>query len=100
EDATVFSRADLFTDRDTKRPPLTAHSLPLAEFFGMPAQDGAAQLKAKLGRFQKAPSEAAADELLAGAAGRNRAGQWIELQYVRLMRQQLPATVWEQPALV
>ena len=100
DDATVFSRADLFTDRDTKRPPLAAHSLPLAEFFGMPTQDGAVQLEAKLNRFQKAPTEAAADELLGGAAGRNRAPQWIESQYVRLMRQQLPATVWEQPALV
>ena len=50
----------------------SAHSLPLAEFFGMPMHDGAERLAAKLGRFQAAPSAAAADEMLAPSAGQSR----------------------------
>ena len=100
DDASIFSRADVFTDRETKRQPPTAHSLALAAFFGSPLSDGAAQLPSRLDRFAAAPSESAADALLGGAAGRNRAPQWIELQFVRLMRNQLPAAVWQQPALI
>ncbi|HKD37809.1 MAG TPA: vWA domain-containing protein [Pirellulales bacterium] len=100
KDATIFNRADLFTDRDIRRPTVAAHSLPLAEFVGSSSDASPSQLAARLQRFESAPSETAADELLGGAAGRNRTPQWIELQYIRLMRQQLPAAVWNQPALV
>jgi hypothetical protein len=99
EEGTIFARADLLTDRETKRPPPTAHTLPLAEFFGMPV-DGASQLAAKLAQFQSAPGGAAADALLGGLSARNRGPQWTEVQYLRLMRNELPASVWQRPAIV
>jgi hypothetical protein len=99
DDRTIFGRADLFTDRETKRPPPTAHTFPLAEYLGMP-MDGASQLAPRLAQFQSAPSGAAADALLGGLSERNRGPQWTELQYLRLMRNDLPATVWQRPAIV
>lgn len=100
DDSSIFARAELFTDRDSKRQPPTAHSLPLAAFFGSPLPDGASQLGARLDRFQAAASESAVESLVGSGTNRNRAAPLVELQYLRLMKSQLPAAVWQRPALV
>ncbi len=97
EVVSIFAKADLLSDRESKRPPPVAHSLPLANFFGMPPSD-AAQVMAQLARFQKAPSEASVDELLARTKSREPNPPLVELQLARLLKSQLSAQAWQHPA--
>ena len=100
-DATIFNRADLFTDRDTKRPTVAVHSLPLAEFVGCLTM-WRARLSWPLNSnaFKMLPARRRPTNCSAAppAAIGRRGGS--SLQYVRLMRQQLPTAAWNQPALV
>jgi hypothetical protein len=99
--ATLFARADLFGGRGEKRPPsLVTHSLALAQYLGDPDPKRVVDLRFKLAQLERAPSQSAVSQILAEAPPHEHAGQFVELYLLRLLDKQLPARLWQQPALL
>ncbi len=96
DDGGLLARASLFSDQEAKRPATAGHSLPMAQLFGVSPPEFAI-LTGKLTSFESAPSRPAAEQLLAGSKESEAANRLVELQFLRLMCDQLPANVWQRP---
>ena len=96
-----MARADLFSDRAAGHPgALTTHSLPLAQYLGDANSGQLAGHRDGLARIEKSPALATVSRIGAGFPPNGHAGQFDEVQFLRICQRGLPGAVWSQPANV
>lgn len=96
----ILVRADRFSDQASRRPPaIVAHWIPLAEYMSQP-DSAFADWRSKLDAVRKTPSESVVGEFLAGLPANAHAGQYAEVEFLRLVQEHLPSNVWQQPEVL
>ena len=76
------------------------HALALAQLLGDSAPQRLTDLRTRLDRVEKSPTQPSIAATLADLPPGSRAEQFVDFYFLRLLNQQLPPAVWQEPTLV